>query len=69
MQRLLSLLNVDTKISNLITKDEIITHKNSYNQIPPLSEKAMANLQRWYIQDYMFYEMCETWLKENNHIN
>ena len=69
MQRLLSLLNVDTKISNLITKDESITHKNSYNQIPPLSEKAMANLQRWYIQDYMFYEMCETWLKENNHIN
>tara|TARA_B100001057_G_scaffold490230_1_gene578068 strand:- start:1318 stop:2028 length:711 start_codon:yes stop_codon:yes gene_type:complete len=69
MQRFLNLLNVDLEISNLTTEDKIIAHKNDYDNVPHLSEKALTNLKRWYVQDYEFYRMCERWLKIKNHIN
>ena len=68
MQRLLELLNVNLEVSNLISNDSDISHKNQYKEIPPLSEKSLKNLEKWYLQDYMFYEMCESWLRENHHI-
>ena len=68
MQRLLNFLDINLKVSTLLSKDKIITHKNIYKNIPLLSEKAISNLERWYVQDYMFYQMCENWLKKKNHI-
>ena len=37
-------------------------HANDYEQVPKLSAKARENLRQWYIQDVKFYELCETWL-------
>ncbi len=37
-----------------------------YDGIPELSETAKANLRRWYVQDYAFIDLCETWLNEND---
>lgn len=68
IQRLLDLLDVELELSGLLTEDKVSAHKNNYNDIPSLSEKAIANLEKWYIQDYMFYKMCEAWLEENNHL-
>ena len=68
MQRFLDLLGVTQDLSSLLTEDKVKAHRNDYDEVPPLSELAVKNLKRWYIQDYMFYEMCEEWLKENKHI-
>jgi hypothetical protein len=68
MQRLLELLNINLEISSLLSNDSDVTHKNEYKDLPRLSEKALKNLERWYLQDYMFYEMCENWLREKHHI-
>lgn len=37
-------------------------HANDYDGLPPLSEKAKANLERWYRDDIEFYARCERWL-------
>ncbi|MCB2048168.1 MAG: hypothetical protein KDE32_08060 [Novosphingobium sp.] len=39
-------------------------HANDYADDPPLSPKAIANLERWYAQDYAFHAVCEEWLRE-----
>ena len=66
MQKLLIRIGVETKISTLVTDDNIQSHKNDYSEIPPLSELARNNLKKWYVQDYMFYEYCEEWIKQKN---
>jgi hypothetical protein len=38
-------------------------HANDYESTPPLSEKAIHNLRRWYAQDVAFYNVCEAWLE------
>lgn len=63
MQRLLNLLNINVDVTTMITNDKISAHMNDYNGTPPLSEIALKNLRKWYIQDYYFYEMCEDFLK------
>ena len=68
MQRFLDILGINIKIESLLTFDKIKSHQNDYAKAPPLSELALQNLKKWYIQDYMFYEMCEEWLKQNGHI-
>ena len=68
MQRFLDILGINIKIESLLTFDKIKSHQNDYAESPPLSELALHNLKKWYIQDYMFYEMCEEWLKQNGHI-
>lgn len=68
MQRFLDILGINIKIESLLTFDKIKSHQNDYAEAPPLSELALHNLKKWYIQDYMFYEMCEEWLKQNGHI-
>lgn len=68
MQRFLDIVGVKLNIADLVTDDDIKSHKNNYDKIPPLSELALFNLKKWYVQDYMFYEICEDWLRRNNHI-
>lgn len=47
-----------------LDKDPVSSHANNYQGIPDLSDKAKANLQRWYEQDFAFYRACEAWLDE-----
>ena len=37
-------------------------HANDYSGIPDLTETGIANLRRWYAQDFAFYEAVETWM-------
>lgn len=37
-------------------------HANDYSDIPELSETGIANLKRWYAQDFAFYDAVETWM-------
>lgn len=46
-----------------IKSDKRGAHANDYSGIPPLSEKAMDNLRRWYAQDYAFYDAVECWME------
>ena len=69
MQKLLFRIGVETKISTLSTDDNIQSHKNDYTEVPPLSELARINLKKWYVQDYMFYDFCEEWIKQKIKIN
>ncbi len=39
-------------------------HHNSYDDVPPLSQKAKGNLERWYAPDMAFYAMCCAWLDQ-----
>ncbi len=48
-----------------LVHDEDAAHRNDYAGTPPLSEKAMANLQAWYVQDYAFLRLCEAWMAAN----
>jgi hypothetical protein len=50
-----------------VSDDPLVRHQNDYGDVPPLSEKAIANLRRWYEQDFAFYRMCETWIGANEH--
>ena len=69
MQRLLDLLGLDLDIKTLTTKDKVNSHSYDYSKTPPLSDLAVANLKKWYVQDYWFYEMCEVWLKKSAESN
>jgi len=42
--------------------DSIGSHANDYSGIPDLTEAGIANLQRWYAQDFAFHEAVETWM-------
>ena len=64
MQRLLTLLNVDVDVNTLVVTDDTTAHKNDYTSVPPLSDLALENLKKWYLQDYYFYELCEEWLEK-----
>ena len=41
-------------------------HANDYSGLPPLTDKAKANLERWYSDDIAFYTLCEQWLAANS---
>ena len=41
------------------------SHTNDYSETPPLSDKALENLRAWYVQDYAFLDLCESWIVEN----
>ena len=66
MQRLLDSLNLNIDIKTLLTKKSDLMHSNDYKKIPPLSEKGILNLEKWYIQDYLFYRDCEDWIKKTD---
>lgn len=48
-----------------IVADPVRAHKNNYDDIPALSEKAIENLKRWYWQDVIFNAQCEAWIVDN----
>ena len=61
------LINLSLKL-NLKAKiepdpDPVLSHQNSYEGAPSLSEKANANLRRWYAQDCEFYRQCCQWIE------
>ena len=47
-----------------IVSDPVRAHKNTYDDIPPLSDKAVENLKRWYWQDVIFYAQCQAWIAD-----
>lgn len=65
MQKLFAIVNVDVDVNELISNDSTSAHKNDYATVSPLSEKALKNLQDWYIQDYYFYAACEDFLRRD----
>jgi hypothetical protein len=54
-------------LTSLITDDNIKAHRNDYSGVPPLSEKAVNNLTKWYSQDVVFYKVCENWINRVTH--
>lgn len=55
------ILDLDIDVSP--TSDPVKAHENDYSGAPALSEKAIANLQKWYAADFEFYRMCEDWIE------
>ena len=53
-------LNVDVDLGT--DEEQSRAHGNDYSEVPELSDKAIANLQRWYSQDIAFYDHCAGWL-------
>lgn len=47
-----------------LTDDPVRAHANDYSGIPPMSELAIANIQRWHSADFQFYTHCEAWMAE-----
>lgn len=45
--------------------DPVKSHKNDYSKTPPLSNKAIENLEKWYAVDMMFYQLATEWIKMN----
>ena len=48
-----------------VSDDVMATHQNDYTEVPKFSDIAVANLKRWYARDFVFYELCETWMQKN----
>lgn len=46
-----------------VAAEDVTAHRNDYANTPPLSEKAVANLRRWYGQDHEFYRLCAAWIE------
>lgn len=56
------LLGVDNETT--IETDSVRSHRNDYDSVPELSERAVGNLKKWYSQDIEFYKRCEAWLEQ-----
>lgn len=50
------------KTAPVFDRSSIGSHANNYAGVPPLSAKAIANLRRWYAQDFELYEKLNHWL-------
>mgnify|MGYP007014087352 FL=1 len=48
------------------TRDNTLAHTNNYDATPPLSDLAIENLNRWYVQDVEFYKRCEDWIDQQD---
>ncbi len=57
-------LNLDVAVQ--ISTDPVQTRVRDYGEIPELSEKARANLARWFAADEQFYDLCEDWLNRTS---
>lgn len=51
-------------MTRYITANPALAHRNDYSSVPELSPKAIANLERWYVQDRMFYTICSDWMEQ-----
>lgn len=47
-----------------VSEDAVTAHKYDYADTPTLSDTAIANLERWYARDFVFYELCEAWMRD-----
>lgn len=47
-------------------KDPAAAHRNDYSRTPELSDLAQENLRRWYARDFVFYELCEQWMRSQD---
>lgn len=53
----------DVALEDLVSRpDPKASNRNDYSDIPPISEKGVDNLRRWYAQDFELYRACEHWL-------
>jgi hypothetical protein len=66
MQKFFKSVGLEVNVKDLISTDAKTAHRNDYKDTPELSQLAIENLEKWYIQDYYFYEQCEHWLKQND---
>ena len=46
--------------------DPAAAHRNDYSGTTELTELARENLRRWYARDFVFYDVCEQWMKDND---
>ena len=60
LSQLLERLGVDATIDLEIPT--AARHANDYSRTPQLSDRARGNLERWYVQDFVFYAACEGWM-------
>ncbi len=54
---------VDLPATVMEPADKSAARITDYGDIPPLSDKAIANLEQWYARDMAFYAMCEDWIE------
>lgn len=47
-------------------RDAAAAHRNDYSQVPELSDLAKDNLRRWYVRDFVFYDLCVQWMKDKD---
>lgn len=58
--------DINLSFSDLkVSEDAMASHKNDYAEAPELSDLAVTNLKRWYARDFVFYELCESWMNNN----
>tara|TARA_A100001011_G_scaffold371664_1_gene429247 strand:- start:462 stop:1184 length:723 start_codon:yes stop_codon:yes gene_type:complete len=57
-------LKISSKDLNILT-DDIGSHRNIYNKKNEFSDLALRNLRKWYARDYIFYEICNNWIRSN----
>jgi len=48
-----------------LTSEKRKRHRNVYSVPPPLSDKAIKNLRRWYAADIQFYELARAWAEQH----
>lgn len=67
MQQDLNFLTAKLGIENgqALTAECGKRHKNIYVAPPPLSDKAIENLRRWYAADIQFYELAKAWAERH----
>ncbi|MDR9498547.1 MAG: sulfotransferase family 2 domain-containing protein [Hydrogenovibrio sp.] len=61
------LLNrLEVKKTFILPKEPVKTHENNYSGVPGLTEKAQANLKKWYAPDIWFYEQASLWAQKQH---
>lgn len=58
---LLGLLGVRDDVS--LPSESRRAHRNDYSNVPPLSQKAIANLTLWYAADINYYQLIDAWME------
>ena len=58
-------LKITSKDLDILT-DDIGAHKNSYEKNNEFSKLAIKNLKKWYARDFIFYDICNNWIKKNS---
>lgn len=63
-ERFLQRANLDEVAAKIeVSTDDLASNRRNHGEVPPFSDKAQANLRRWYEQDFVFVDMCHRWLE------